>query len=413
MWDPSPSRSVERRAFLRWLAASPLLPYLAACDDQGLPSLSAQETPSRSLQELAANAQQALDIFDMERAAEAAMPPAHFGYIQTGVDGEGTQRNNRAAFERLYVRARRLIDVTTLDTRVTLFDQEWATPIIVAPAGSQRGFHPDGELATARAAQARGHLQVLSTVSSTGVEEVNEARGEPVWYQLYATSNWNVTSAIVERVQEAGCPVLVLTVDLPSNSNRLTLERYERMDDRDCTRCHRPGGQAPPTKPMFEGTEYQPRDFRTPGMTWDFVGRLREITDQRIIVKGLMTHEDAALAVEHGADAVWVSNHGGRSEGSGRATIDTLPEMAEAVDGRVPIIVDGGVRRGTDVFKAIARGATAVAVGRPYLWGLGAFGQEGVERVLAILRSELEMTMRLAGTPSLSDIGPSSIGRDA
>jgi hypothetical protein len=147
-------------------------------------------------------------------------------------------------------------------------------------------------------------------------------------------------------------------------------------------------------------------------MTWDFIGRLREITDQRIIVKGLVTHEDATLAVEHGVDAVWVSNHGGRSEGSGRATINALPEMAEAVDGRVPIIMDGGVRRGTDVFKALARGATAVAVGRPYLWGLGAFGQAGVERVLEILQNELEVTMGLAGTPSIADIGPASVGKE-
>ena len=143
-----------------------------------------------------------------------------------------------------------------------------------------------------------------------------------------------------------------------------------------------------------------------------FIGRLREITDQRIIVKGLVTHEDATLAVEHGVDAVWVSNHGGRSEGSGRATINALPEMAEAVDGRVPIIMDGGVRRGTDVFKALARGATAVAVGRPYLWGLGAFGQAGVERVLEILQNELEVTMGLAGTASIADIGPASVGKE-
>ena len=161
---------------------------------------------------------------------------------------------------------------------------------------------------------------------------------------------------------------------------------------------------------MFQGTEYRPTDFRTPGMTWDFIGRLREITDQKIVVKGLMTHEDARLALEHGVDAIWVSNHGGRSEGSGRATIDALPEIANAVDRRVPVIVDGGFRRGSDIFKGIARGADAVAVGRPYLWGLGAFGQPGVERVLEILRGELAITMRLAGTPSLASIGASSIG---
>ncbi len=282
---------------------------------------------------------------------------------------------------------------------------------MIAPCGSQRGFHPEGELATARAALAANHLQVLSTVTSTGVEEVNAARGEPVWYQLYATSNWSVTEAVVGRVRAAGCPVLVLTVDLPAGGNRLTLQRWSRTDDRTCTGCHRPGGRAPTVKPMFQGTEYRPADFRTPGMTWDFIGRLREITDQKIVVKGLMTHEDARLALEHGVDAIWVSNHGGRSEGSGQATIDALPEIADAVNRRVPVIVDGGFRRGSDIFKGIARGADAVAVGRPYLWGLGAFGQPGVERVLEILRDELAMTMRLAGTPSLASIGATSIGR--
>ena len=239
---------------------------------------------------------------------------------------------------------------------------------------------------------------------------MNEARGEPVWYQLYATSNWEVTEAVVTRVRAAGCQVIVLTVDLPAGSNRLTLERWSRTDERTCRSCHRPRGQAPTVKPMFQGTSYRGADFRTPAMTWDFIGRLRDITDQRIVVKGLVTHEDATLALQHGVDGIWVSNHGGRAEGSGRATIDALPEIATAASGRVPVIVDGGFRRGSDIFKAIARGADAVAVGRPYLWGLGAFGQPGVERVLEILRNELAITMRLAGTPSLASIVESSIG---
>ena len=432
--SPPPHPATTRRDFLRWLAASPLLAGLPGCTPHATPPApgAAPGQPARpgtpgstpatipahpspppaapTRATLVANAADALDVFDMERVAEAALPPAHFGYIQTGVDGESTQRNNRAALERIHIRARRLVDVSRLDTRVTLFGREWPTPIVVAPCGSQKGFHPDGELATARAALARTHLQTLSTVSSTGVEEVNEARGEPVWYQLYATSNWDVTRAVVERVRAAGCPVIVLTVDLPAGGNRLTLERWSRTDDRTCTSCHRPRGRAPTVKPMFEGTPYRPADFRTPAMTWDFIGRLRDITDQRIVVKGLVTREDAALALEHGVDGIWVSNHGGRAEGSGRATIDALPEIAEEVGGRIPVIVDGGFRRGSDIFKGIARGADAVAVGRPYLWGLGAFGQEGVERVLEILQGELDMTMRLAGTPSLAGIRASSIG---
>ena len=416
---PAPTTPLHRRRFLRWLAASPLLATLPGCDQPGTggegppapgqdPGTAGRNRPS--LDDLVTTAADALDVFDMERVAETTVPTAHFGYIQTGVDGEETQRNNRAALEAMYIRARRLVDVSRLDTRVTLFGREWPSPVIVAPCGSQRGFHDEGELATARAAQAQNHLQVLSSVSSTGVEEVNEARGEPVWYQLYATSNWAVTEAVVTRVREAGCPVIVLTVDLPAGSNRLTLERWRRVDDRDCRSCHRPRGEAPSVKPMYQGTEYSGSDFRTPGMTWDIIGRLRDITDQKIVVKGLVTREDAALAVQNAVDAVWVSNHGGRAEGSGRATIDALPEIVTAVGGRVPVIVDGGFRRGSDIFKGIARGADAVAVGRPYLWGLGAFGQPGVERVLEILRNELAITMRLAGAPSLASIGASSVG---
>ena len=432
--DFAPARRSSRRDFLRWLAASPLLTAIPGCAPAGPgsgpagpgatpapagPTAAAptpatpppDPTPPRpTLDDLVTSAEDALDVFDMERVAETTVPPAHFGYIQTGVDGEETQLNNRAGLERMFIRARRLVDVSRIDTRVTLFDREWPTPIVIAPCGSQRGFHAEGELATARAAQAREHLQALSTVSSTGVEDVNEARGEPVWYQLYATSNWDVTQAVVERVRTAGCPVIVLTVDLPGGSNRLTLARWSRTDDRTCNSCHRPRGRAPSVKPMFQGTSYRPGDFRSPGMTWDFIGRLREITDQKIVVKGLMTHEDATLALEHGVDGIWVSNHGGRAEGSGQATIDALPEIASAVSGQIPVIVDGGFRRGSDIFKGIARGADAVAVGRPYLWGLGAFGQAGVERVLEILSDELRITMRLAGTPSLASVLEASVG---
>ncbi|WP_419940582.1 alpha-hydroxy acid oxidase [Candidatus Palauibacter sp.] len=405
------SRAVQRRDFLRWLAASPLLGALGGCGDLSLVGRAlAQEAPSRSLDDLVASAQEALDVFDLEKVAAETVPTAHWGYIKTGVDGEGTQANNRASLERIYLRARRLVDVSNIDMRVSIFGREWPTPLMIAPAGSQAAFHRDGELATARAAAARNHLQTLSSVSSTGVEAVNEARGEPVWYQLYAPRYWDATADLIERVREAGCPVIVLTVDLLGGSNRLTLQRYGRIDDRNCESCHRSGGRADPVKPMYEGLPQGPPDSGGPTMTWDYVHRLRDITDQRIVVKGLVTREDAELALDHGVDGIWVSNHGGRAEGSGRATIDALPEIAEAVAGEVPIIVDGGFRRGTDIFKGLARGATAVAIGRPYLWGLGAFGQAGVERVLEILIEELRITMGAVGTPSLADIGPHSIG---
>ena len=410
-------RDLHRKDFLRWLAASPFL--LSAGGLAGMERIRAQEAPTARdgvvrvpRMPLPESAGDALDVFDLQRVAAENVPVAHYGYIQTGVDGEATQRNNRAALERMYLRARRLVDVSELDMSVTLFGRTWPTPLMIAPCGSQRAFHADGELATARAAAARNHLQTLSTVSSTAVEEVNEARGEPVWYQLYTRPTWEATAALVERSRRAGCPVLVLTVDLAGGTgNRITLERYARLDDRNCESCHRRGGRADPLKPMLEGLPRgEPDGTGGASMTWEHVHRLRDVTDQRIVVKGLVTAEDARLALEHGVDGIWVSNHGGRAEGDGRATIDALPEIAAVVGGRLPIIVDGGFRRGTDLFKGIARGATAVAVGRPYLWGLGAFGQEGVERALEILTRELEISMRAVGTPSLGHVGPWSVG---
>ncbi len=404
---------IDRRAFLSWLAASPLLAAASSCrapaPDVGRATLPAAGSDAS----LATTAADALDIFDLEKVAALNIPVAHWAYLQTGVDHDDTLRRNREGFERLFVRPRRLVDVEARDMRVTLLGREWPTPIVVAPAGSQRAFHPDGEIATAKAAAARNHLQVLSTVSSTAVEEVNEARGEPVWYQLYPTSQWEITQAVVRRVDAAGCPVIVLTVDLPWDTNRLTLERGRRADTRECAACHVTDGMAPPVKPMYQGTPFQDDYFRTPALTWDFIGRLRDLTRARLVVKGIVTEEDARHCLERGVDAVWVSNHGGRAEGSGRATIDSLPEVANAVAGRVPVIFDSGIRRGTDIFKAIARGADVVAVGRPYLWGLGAFGQAGVERALEILTDELDIAMALGGTRTLADIGPASIGGPA
>jgi (S)-2-hydroxy-acid oxidase len=217
----------------------------------------------------------------------------------------------------------------------------------------------------------------------------------------------------MQRSRDAGCPTIVYTVDLQGGSNRVTLDRYRRIDDRTCTNCHTPGGRAGGPKPNLRGL---PRGETDPGLgrstTWETIPRLRDATDQRFIIKGIMTAEDAELCVRYGVDGVWVSNHGGRSEGSGQATIDALPEIAEAVSGRIPIVVDSGFRRGSDVVKGIARGATAIAVGRPYLWGLGAFGQEGVERALDILTREMQITMRAIGAASLADLGPHTIAGD-
>jgi len=406
----------SRRAFLRFLAGSPLFAglgaALAGCRPaaKGNGAAAAAEPPP----DLVGSATEALDVFDLRAVAQHKLPPAHWGYMATGVDGEATLRANEEAFARLYLRPRRLVDVTTVDPRVTIFGREWPAPIALCPVSGQLAFHPERELGSARAARASDTLQMLSTVATSGVEEVSAARGEPVWYQLYPTGRWDVTQALVRRAEAAGCPAIVLTVDLPVDSNRLTAARLARQDARDCTVCHGTAEQRESTyfarKPMFTGITLGRGEMRASALTWEFVQRLRGITRGRLLLKGLVTREDAARALQAGVDGIIVSNHGGRAEESGRATIDSLPEVVAAVGGRIPVLMDGGVRRGTDVFKALARGATAVCVGRPYVWGLAAFGHAGVERVITLLRAELARTMQLAGTPALRDIGPSAIG---
>ena len=242
---------------------------------------------------------------------------------------------------------------------------------------------------------------MLSTVTSTPVEEVAEALGRPPWFQLYAPTKWEGVEKMVRRVEAAGCPVLVLTVDLNGGRNTETAVRLSKGDTRRCSSCHQgvPGSLA--TKPMFAGID---PEINSPGTTWEFLDRLKNLTRMKVMIKGLETREDAELACQHGADGIVCSNHGGRAMDTGRASIESLPEVIEGVRGRVPVFVDGGVRRGSDVFKALALGARAVGIGRPYLWGLGAFGQAGVERVIDILRAELELTMRQCGTRSVAEI---------
>ena len=398
----------SRRRFLRFLAASPLL-----LTPRALPSLLAQDA------ELIASPDLAVNVFDFETVALQKLPPAHFAYMATGVDDDVTLRANRAAFERYQLRARRLIDVRAIDMSVTLFGTTWDSPIVLAPVGAQKAFHPDGEIASARAANSRRHLQILSTMTSTGVEDVNAARGQPVWYQLYPTDQWPVARGLVKRAETAGCPVLVLTVDLQGGSNRETQARGQRRDSRQCSACH-PAGPLGSSldninamvarKPMFAGLDISAvRSPQPLDMNWDVVKRLRDATTMKLLLKGIVTREDADLAVRHGADGVIVSNHGGRAEESGRATIESLTEVVAGASGRIPVLVDGGFRRGTDVFKALAMGARAVCIGRPYVWGLAAFGQPGVEAVLDILRRELTTIMRQTGTVKLSEISRQSV----
>jgi len=244
---------------------------------------------------------------------------------------------------------------------------------------------------------------VLSSASSTPVEDVAKALATPPWYQLYMPNTWDSTERLVKRVEAAGCPVLVWTVDLLGGRNLETAERFRRTDKGDCTACHSTarGGRSIAELPMFKGLEAA---MNPPGATWEYVDRLKKLTRMKLMLKGIETREDARLAREHGVDGIVVSNHGGRALDTNRSTIEALPEVIDGAGPGVPVFVDGGFRRGTDIFKALAMGARAVGIGRPYVWGLSAFGQQGVERVLDILRAELQLTMRQCGAPSIARI---------
>ena len=403
---------VARRRLLQLAATSPLavaglwrtpLGELLASTSAGTTS---QQT-ARDEAAIIAKAEDALDVFDFEAAARRALPPAHFGYLATGTDGDDTVKANRDAFGRYQLRVRRLVNVATPDLSVKLFGRSYDSPVVLAPVSSQRAFHPDAELAVAKAAQSKKQLQILSTLSSTALEAVNTARGEPVWFQLYPTNEWSVTTAVVARAEKAGCPVLVLTVDNLGN-NRITQKRLTRLDSRTCQACHAmtpSTGRFFVTRPIFSGIDMS-RAERVSPQDWDWnqLDRLRALTRMKIVIKGIVTREDAELAKARGVDGIIVSNHGGRAEDSGRGAIESVREVVDGVAGAMPVLVDSGFRRGTDIFKALALGASAVCIGRPYIWGLAAFGQPGVEEVLSMLRRELELVMRQAGTPSLARI---------
>ena len=383
---------LHRRQFLRFLAGSPLLAPVASA--QPLSPLT--------------SAKDALSVMDFAEPARHALPPAHWGYLATGVDDNATLEANLAGFKRIQLRPRRLVNVARADLKTELFGSVWDSPIFLCPVGYQKAFHPQGELAVARAAQATGSLQILSTVTSTAVEEVAKARGTPPWFQLYMPTTWAATETMVRRVEAAGCPVLVWTVDLLAGRNAETGERFRRTDTRDCTLCHTSARGGVRNHSMFDGSL---AGLNPPNATWEFVDRLKKLTRMKLVLKGIETAEDARLCREHGVDGIVVSNHGGRATEDLRPTIDSLPEVVEGAGNQIPVLVDGGFRRGTDIYKALACGARAVGIGRPYIYGLASFGQEGVERVVEILRAELTLVMKQCGTPVIRQITPASIAR--
>ncbi len=330
-----------------------------------------------------------INTFEYAALAREKLPKATYDFVDGGAEDEVTLNENRAAFRRLQLRPRILVDVSNVDVSADVLARRVAFPVLLAPAGGQLMLHPDGELASARAAAAAGTVFVLSTTSSYSIEEVAEAADGPRWFQLHFNPDKAVTGQLVERAEASGYTALCVTVDMQAPPKR---ERDLR---------NRP--QFVPAKNLLGLVDPKAR-LSDPALTWKDIDWLRSLTSMPLVLKGILTAEDACLAVEHGIPAVIVSNHGGRQLDGVPATIDVLPEIVEAVDGRAEVLLDGGIRRGTDVLKALALGARAVLIGRPYLWGLAVAGEAGVLRVLDLLKAELETAMALAGCASVGTI---------
>jgi 4-hydroxymandelate oxidase len=399
----------SRRRFLQFCAASPLFARSALAE--GVLGGDPVEWAPRDLEKLIAEPKEALDVFDFEPVMKKNVPLAHFGYMATGADDEVTLRANREGFKKFVLRPRRLVDVSNIDMSLELFGATYDSPVVIAPAGSNRAFHPDGEIAVAKAAKLGNHLQILSTVASTSIEDAIAARGGPVWFQLYTTQRWEVAEGLVKRAQAAGAPAIAVTLDVRSAAKWPTFVRLRRTDTRNCGSCHGLNDYLS-SKPNFSGIDLAGTSSTVvTNLTWDQIKRLRDMVKVKLALKGILTAEDAAMAADAGIDAIVVSNHGGRMEDGVGSTIEVLPEIVGAVGGRMPILVDSGFRHGSDIVKALAIGAKAVCIGRPYLWGLGAFGQAGVERVLGILRFETRLAMQQLGAPTLKDITPDMVRR--
>jgi (S)-2-hydroxy-acid oxidase len=401
---------LSRRSFIGGVTALPFWSWALAGETPPPSILYRREPPPLTA------AEQVLNVMDFEPLAREALPPAHYAYLATGIDDDRTVALNQAAFGHYEIRSRRFADLTHFDSSLTVFGERWPSPLYLSAVSSMRAFFPEGEVAVARAARTRKTPLMLSSAASRGLAEVVPAAGTPPWMQLYATNDWQVTRELVRRAAAAGCPGIAVTLDQRA-AHRVneTLQRAMRADSRDCRSCHVNNSHDPWLKaPYYAGLDVtRVTGLESLDQSPAWFDRLRALVKAKLMVKGIVTAEDAALAVEHGADAVIVSNHGGRDEETLRASIDCLPEVVAAVKGRVPVFVDGGIRRGTDIFKALALGATAVGIGRPYAWGVTAFGQQGVEAVIDILNRELVAIMRQAGTPTLADIGAARVARAA
>jgi len=351
-----------------------------------------------------------VNVLEYERLAADALDEGALGYFAGGACDERTLEENVAAFGRLKLRPRMLVDVSSVSGATTVLGSDVSMPLLVAPTAIQKMCHPDGEAATARAAAGVGTVMTLSTIATATPAEVAQAApGAPRWFQLYCFQDDGVTRALVDQAVEHGYSAIVLTVDAPRAGRR---ERDLRTGFQVPAEMAIPSVAAALGRPaaVTIAEVFAMLDLT---LTWRDLERIRGLSDLPLLVKGVMTEEDARLACDAGVDGIVVSNHGGRQLDGVAATIEVLPEVVEAVEDRVEILVDGGIRRGTDVVKALALGARAAMVGRPVLWGLAVGGEEGARHVLELLRDEIELALLLCGCPTPADVTAAHISANS
>ena len=380
--------AVSRRTVFRGLAG-----FLA-----GSPLLASQQDPFRDHSRVAA-LREMLDVFDFEPVAYAKIARQAYDYMSWGVDGEFTMRRNREAFDWVGLVPRGLAGVGPVQAASNFLGMNLPFPILIAPTARHVMFHPGAEAATHAGATAASNTPfIVSNVASLPVEKIAAAATGPWWFQLYPQQGPDYNRQTLEKAQAAGCRAIVVTVDQQASV-------YERQTHGQNLATAESPMTAPATigSPRPRANPYRVMEGRL-WYEWTLLDELRRMAKVPLVVKGIVTGEDARLCLEHGVDAIYLSNHGGRSLDYGPSTLEVLPEIADAVQGRVPILFDGGIRRGSDILKALALGASAVSLGRVPLWGLAAYGAQGVQKVLEILQAELVQAMAANGRPTLASI---------
>ncbi len=349
-----------------------------------------------------------LTLSDLEEAAAKKVSTPAWAYVQGGAGEERTLRANREAFQRRTLRPRVLVDVSSLDLTITILNEKVSAPFYISAAASQGILHPDAEAGTARAASEANILAMFSTLSTLSLEQIASAgKKGSLWFQLYLQPDFAVTRKLVERAEKAGFTAIVLTVDMPvqATRDRQSIAGYS-LEGRTVGNGE---DVVPPSRsPVPDDQHFSARNDAS--ATWEILDHLRKITRLPVVVKGILTGEDARLAVDHGAKAVVVSNHGGRQLDGAPASLEVLPEVVEAVGSKVEVYLDGGVRRGSDILTALALGAKAVGMGRPFLWALAAGGEAGVAKLISLLKTDLATVMALTGRRMISEIDRTLVG---